>query len=119
LKLIKPFDVLIITVLFSFSLFLIILNIKRGGDKHFFLYIDNKKIELREKQGIIDLKDFGKNIILEVGEGKARFLESDCHDKICIKTGYIQKCGEVAACLPNRVAIEIKCVENEFDAISQ
>lgn len=119
LKLIKPFDLVIITALFLFSLSLIILSIKIGGDKHFFLYVDDKRIELKGKEGIIDLKDYGKNIILEVGDGKARFLESDCNDKICIKTGYIQKCGEVAVCLPNRVAIEIKCIENEFDAISQ
>ncbi|UOD34247.1 NusG domain II-containing protein [Deferribacteraceae bacterium V6Fe1] len=98
---------------------MIIFNIKSSGDKHFFLYIDDKKIEIKGENKIIDLREYGKNVILEITDGKARFVESDCKDKICIKTGYIEMCGEVAVCLPNKVAIEIKCVENEFDAISQ
>jgi len=119
LKLIKPFDIVIIAVLLLISLSMIILNIKSSGEKHFFLYIDDKKIEIKNREGLIDLKDYGKNVIVEITDGKARFVESDCRDKICIKTEFIERCKEVAVCLPNKVALEIKCIENKFDAISQ
>jgi len=34
--------------------------------------------------------------------------EADCHDKICVKTGAISQKGEVIACLPHKLIIEIK-----------
>ena len=47
------------------------------------------------------------NVILEVNDKKIRFLESTCRDKICINSGYLSRPGEMAACLPNRVAVKI------------
>ena len=34
--------------------------------------------------------------------------DADCHDKICVKTGAISQKGEVIACLPHKLIIEIK-----------
>lgn len=34
--------------------------------------------------------------------------DADCPDKICVKTGAIQKKGEAIACLPHKLVIEIK-----------
>lgn len=47
------------------------------------------------------------NVVLLVTDGKICFYESTCRDKICIKSGYLSRPGETAACLPNRVAIKI------------
>ena len=35
------------------------------------------------------------------------FTESDCPDKVCIKTGKLYKTGQIAACLPNQIYIKI------------
>ena len=35
------------------------------------------------------------------------FTESNCPDKICVNTGYINYAGQSAVCLPNRVSIHI------------
>lgn len=42
-----------------------------------------------------------------VEEGKIRFLTSDCPDKICVKTGWLDAAGETAACLPGKILIKL------------
>jgi hypothetical protein len=44
---------------------------------------------------------------LEVSPGAVRFIESQCPDKLCIKTGTLKSPGEYAACLPAGVAVKI------------
>ncbi len=46
-------------------------------------------------------------VVLEVEDGKIRFLSSTCRDKICVNAGFLSRPGEMAACLPNRVAVKI------------
>ena len=48
----------------------------------------------------------GKNI-LEVKDGAVRVAAADCPDKICVKRGAIKDVGEVIACAPHKVLIEI------------
>lgn len=40
-------------------------------------------------------------------DGSISFEESDCPDKICIKTGRLNKVGQTAACLPNEIILKI------------
>ncbi|SDM94129.1 hypothetical protein SAMN05192585_10823 [Acetanaerobacterium elongatum] len=44
---------------------------------------------------------------LEVSPGAIRFIESECPDKLCVKTGTLKNPGEYAACLPAGVAVKI------------
>jgi len=55
---------------------------------------------------------------IEVKEGRIRFLDSPCPGRYCVHMGWIQRTGEVAACLPNGVVIEIQGGAREFDAIN-
>jgi len=49
-----------------------------------------------------------KHVIFHLFEdGSICFEESDCPDKICVKTGRISKVGQTAVCLPNRIIMEI------------
>ncbi len=56
--------------------------------------------------------------ILEVLDGKIRFVESACQSKQCVHSGWISKGGEVVSCLPNRVSIAILGGEQRFDSIN-
>lgn len=47
------------------------------------------------------------SVEFEISDGKIRFIKSDCPDKICINTGYIDKAGQIAVCLPNAVSLKI------------
>ena len=49
----------------------------------------------------------GKNT-LEIKDGKARLIEADCPDQICVNSGSIQYVGQSIICLPHRVVVEIQ-----------
>jgi hypothetical protein len=40
-------------------------------------------------------------------DGSIAFTESDCPDKVCVKSGRLHSTGQMAACLPNFVYIKI------------
>ena len=52
----------------------------------------------------------GENEIVVCG-GKVFVEEADCPEKVCIKSGAISKPGEVIACLPHHLLIEIRKVK--------
>lgn len=56
--------------------------------------------------------------ILQVENGRIRFIDSPCPGRYCIHMGWIGRTGEVAACLPNGVVVEIRGGQREFDAIN-
>ncbi|QSX07017.1 NusG domain II-containing protein [Sedimentibacter sp. zth1] len=40
-------------------------------------------------------------------DGSICFEESDCPDKVCIRSGKLRRVGESAACLPNKIILKI------------
>ncbi len=46
-------------------------------------------------------------ITIEVQNGAARFIDSQCSDHICEGFGYIKNSGEYATCLPGGAHLEI------------
>jgi hypothetical protein len=46
-------------------------------------------------------------IRFKIKDNAIAFISSDCPDKICVNTGYINQTGQSAVCLPNRVSIHI------------
>lgn len=58
--------------------------------------------------------EYGYNLV-EIGDKEVRVIEADCPDKIDVKQGYISNIGETIVCLPNRLVIEIKGIENSSE----
>lgn len=56
--------------------------------------------------------------LLQVRDGRIRFLDSPCPGRYCVHTGWISRTGQVAACLPNGVVVEVEGGVREFDAIN-
>ena len=48
----------------------------------------------------------GRNVV-EIRGGKISVTAADCPDKICVRTGAINRSGEVIACVPHKLLIEI------------
>ena len=46
-----------------------------------------------------------------------RFLRSPCQAKHCIHAGWLKRAGQVAACLPNGITIELINGSQRYDAI--
>lgn len=72
--------------------------------------------EIKETERIC-LSGYYRNVIL-VEKGRIRFEESDCPDRLCVKTGWIERVGDAAVCLPNRVMIKIEGKNVEVDGVS-
>lgn len=59
------------------------------------------------------------NSLITVKGGKASFLSSPCKNKVCVHQGEIDKSGQLAACLPNRVVVRVLGVSNDYDALTR
>lgn len=120
MKKISFFDIFFISVLLI-SLYYLIYHHISSANKSLVLTVEEERyfLNLNSKE-LLDLsKRYGKNMIIEIDNGRARVKESDCKDKICISFGFIYRCGESAVCVPNRVSIHIECDKNDYDAISR
>jgi hypothetical protein len=56
--------------------------------------------------------------IIRIENGRARFIHSPCSNKVCIQQGWIDTSGEIAACLPNRVSLQVLGGDGRFDAVN-
>lgn len=45
--------------------------------------------------------------IIEIAHGAVHFAASPCTGKFCVRSGWLHDSGAAAACLPNRVSLEI------------
>lgn len=71
-----------------------------------------KKISFNENtEETIDINtNIGVNTI-KISKGEVQFIKANCPDKVCIKDGVIKKPGQSLVCLPNRIVVEIKGIE--------
>jgi len=82
------------------------------NEKYAMIYSDNKlykKIDLSNNDFTekfqIDNR-YGKNTV-EIINGDIRMIDSNCQDKICVKSGLINKPGQSIICLPHKLVIEV------------
>lgn len=55
---------------------------------------------------------------IKVTSEGAEFVSSDCPDGLCVKRGLLHNTGDVMACVPKGVTVEIRGSENRIDGIS-
>lgn len=77
-----------------------------------------KRVDLQHTQQISISGRLGQSII-EVSDGRIRFIASPCRNKQCIHVGWLTTTSDFVACLPNQVSIELHRFETtKFDAIA-
>ncbi len=54
--------------------------------------------------------EYGTNIV-QIEHGKVSVSEADCPDHICVKSPAVSRPGEIIACLPHKLLIEIRAEE--------
>ena len=121
-KIFKKWDIIIIIVLICLSfipeLIFGVMMGKNYNGTYAEITLDGKpykKILLSEHRGEeqIDVKTkYGYNII-EIKDQSIGIIDADCPDKICIKSGFISKPGQLSVCLPHKLMVEIKSNDNE------
>ncbi len=56
--------------------------------------------------------------LIEIKQGKARFIHSSCRNQFCVFHGWLTTPGDTTACLPNRISITLKGYASEYDALA-
>lgn len=102
------------------SFFLV--NAKPSGEKLVAVVTQNGaelyRIDLEEATDRTELEIGGNYHELLVAEnGRIRFEQADCPDRICVKSGWISRPGQVAVCVPAGVIVKITGDSGEEEEI--
>lgn len=85
------------------------------------IYFDGEIIDtvsLTEKEEKKIVTGENNSVVICAENGKIKFEDSACPDKICVQSGELEKNGDFASCLPEKVVIKVVSEkENEIDAI--
>jgi hypothetical protein len=109
-----------VVVLILFAAVAALLAINRGESGRYGEILCNNEVIERvdlSRDGEFNVEGF-ENVVFSVKDGRVAFLKSDCPDKVCVRTGYIETVGQSAVCLPNRLTLRIMGEKNEIDGFT-
>ena len=104
-KLITKKDLILLFVVLVIGIVGILLMKSADTGKSAEIIVDGKTTEIIDLDESYEKQINGVVVCCENGE--VYIKESDCPDKVCIRSGRISKSGEGIICAPNRVAIKI------------
>jgi len=113
MKFFKKSDILIAAVLLIISLgvYLVYNSIYGQSETKAEIYYYSElvqTVELNAGEEEIFSVSQEPDVVFQISDdGEIAFIESDCPDKVCIKTGKLDTVGQYAACLPNGVVLKI------------
>ncbi|MDF2566962.1 MAG: hypothetical protein K0R90_418 [Oscillospiraceae bacterium] len=109
----KKKDLLYILILLIISLLLFMMmkiSQQKAGETVAEIYYDGqlvKTIDLSNAKNQQFHLEQQTNVSFEIKNGKIRFVNTICKDKLCEKVGFIGESNQVAVCLPNKVYVKI------------
>ncbi len=103
----KDIAAVAVILLTALSLFMIPKLIRPKGAEASVIYDGNEVMRISlEEEGIYHVEG-ELAATLEVKDGKIRFINSICPDKLCEGFGWIGLSGETAVCMPAKLAVVI------------
>ncbi|WAW14012.1 NusG domain II-containing protein [Peptostreptococcus equinus] len=75
-----------------------------------------------DKEKKIYISDAGNKNVLKIHDNGIEMIETNCPDKVCVKTGFISKPGQSIVCLPHKLNVKIVSDDEskkENDVIAQ
>lgn len=119
-KLFKKNDLIVIAVILAAALIMMIPGVINKENLTATVYVDGnivKTINLEEvKNSYTFSPKSGTEICVE--NGAVYFSSAVCRDKLCIHSGKLNKNGQTAACLPERIVISISSGKNSPDMLT-
>lgn len=113
-------DLIVGCLVITFGLYLLFLTRPSSAEVREALILKNGKqiatVSLNEEK-LINLSEFGVNMVLEIKDSRIKVLSSDCKKQICVHQGWISHAGEAVFCLPNHITVEL--TGDTYDAISR
>jgi len=110
--LIKPIEVLFIILLLIICIVFLLFTNNQNTRMKVIAQISYdgkvvKTIDLSQAKDSIFQLETNSNVSFEIKDGKIRFIDTKCPDKLCENIGFIYKVNSVAICLPNKVSLKI------------
>ena len=85
------------------------------------IYRDNRLLGVYEldRQQVVVIGDKARpDMKIEIRDGAVRVAESNCPKGVCKQAGWVRTPGRSIVCVPNRVIIELKGRQKDYDAES-
>ena len=76
-----------------------------------------RNVELYQDQIIHVPGELGESV-LQVKDGRIRFISSPCTQKLCIRQGWLELGGASATCLPNKISVQVLSDDPSFDTMN-
>lgn len=117
----KEIIAVLILIIIAVVSFVCIKFFAEGKGKYVKVYVNEKLTKTfdltKDREYFIETK-IGYNLLIIKNE-KARILDADCPNKICVDKGYISKNGESIICLPHHIVVTIESSEDkDVDAVA-
>ncbi|MBR3173324.1 MAG: NusG domain II-containing protein [Eubacterium sp.] len=117
----KEIIAVLILVIIAVVSFVCIRFFVEDEGKYVKVYVNEKLTKTfdltKDREYFIETK-FGYNLLIIKNE-RARILDADCPNKICVNKGYISKNGESIICLPHHVVVTVESSEDKnVDAVA-
>ena len=112
----KPLDALLLVVIFSIAIFWSQFERERNTEPEslrIVTAVSDDTISL-----FTDTLITTEHLTIEILNERAAITQSDCPTKQCVHTGFIGSPGQMSACMPNGIWIEILGSEKITDVIS-
>ncbi|MBQ7956838.1 MAG: NusG domain II-containing protein [Clostridia bacterium] len=120
-KLITKTDLLIIAAVVVLIVISFVVKNFSGENLVAEIYFDGKVIEsvnLSQKEEKEIVTGSNGETVIKAKDGKIFFTSSCCPDKVCVKSGKLEKNGDFASCLPEKVVVKVRGEKNDnIDAI--
>lgn len=75
-----------------------------------FSLTDSREIVVEGNHGIV--------LTVTIAEGRVCVSESTCPDHVCVRSGWLSKNGQVAACVPAGVYVQVVGGNSEVDGVT-
>lgn len=122
-RLIKVTDVLIIAVATVIGLALLFVAKSGNGNPTAVITVNGEEIQRidlnRAKDGVFTLET-SPEVTLEIKNSEIRFVNSECPDKTCEKSGFLSEVGDTAACVPAKTVVTVigDVESSDIDAVA-
>ena len=75
-------------------------------------------VNLAEKEEKVITTGVHNKTVIRADKGRIYFLSSCCEDEICVESGMLEKNGDFASCLPEKVIVKVRGEKRDnIDAI--
>ncbi|MBE6783841.1 MAG: hypothetical protein E7536_07490 [Ruminococcaceae bacterium] len=120
-KLITKSDIILLVVFVLVVVFAFVFKNISSDNLVAEIYFDGEIIDtvnLSEKEEKVITTGTHHKTVIRSDKGRIYFLSSCCEDDICVESGLLEKNGDFASCLPEKVIIKVRSEKKDnIDAI--